>query len=275
MLIDDVRPHHCLARAQRLLAEVGLVRDELGRAEDARPALAVTDARPRACYFEALATWHKVDRLAAELGLASDRLALPAPAPTAIVPGHVLQVIDAVLARIGAIRARLSIAESVAEPGIEEGRQPSDVLTTLVRINRQLSRCLERPFTPGDVYGVVAMASSYAARLGATADLAPFERGRRPADCYRQLAACHATLAQAVAKHGEPAVAIENPPTDVLPGDVYDLAWQVVGELAFLHARDDKALPVYGFEPTAAGHRLPSHVDQLARTLAAQLAALS
>jgi hypothetical protein len=60
----------------------------------------------------------------------------------------------------------------------------------------------------------------------------------------------------------------------VLPGDVYDLACLVLGELTFLHAVTEKAQAVHAFEPAATGYRLPGHVDQLARTLEAQIAAI-
>jgi len=60
----------------------------------------------------------------------------------------------------------------------------------------------------------------------------------------------------------------------VVPGDVYDLACLVLGELTFLHALTGTAPPVHAFEPAASGHRLPAHVDQLARTLEAQIAAI-
>lgn len=271
----DVRPHHCYARAQRLLAEVGLVRDELGRSEDARPAVEVADAKPRECYFEALATWHKVDRLAAELGVPATRFAHPAPPLAGITPGHVLEVIDAVLEQVDAIRQRLQIKETSVEPALETTRQPSDVLVTLNRVNRELSRSLERPFTPGDVYRVVALASTYAARLGGTASLAPFERKRKPKDCYQRLTACHAALAAAIGKRGQAAMTARSVLVEVVPGDVYDLACLVLGELTFLHALSDNAQPVHAFEPAATGHRLPGHVDQLARTLEAQIATIS
>jgi hypothetical protein len=270
----DVRPHHCYARAQRLLAEVGMIRDEVGRSEDGRAAVEISDAKPRECYFEALATWHKVDRLAAEVGAPSTRFAHAAPPLTETTPGHVLQVIDAVLEQVEAIRQRLGIKEASTEPALEMNRQPSDVLVTLIRVNRELSRSLERPFTPGDVYRVVALASTYAARLGGTAGLAPFERKRKPKDCYQRLTACHAAVAAAITKRGQAAMSARTVPTDVVPGDVYDLACLVLGELTFLHALTDRAQPVHAFEPAATGYRLPGHVDQLARTLEAQIGAI-
>lgn len=274
MTIENVQPSQCHARARTLLAEVEAIRDALGRSPDGRPALEITDAKPRECYFEALATWHKADRLAAELGVASARFAHAAPALTDTLPGHVLQVIDEVLARVRAIGARLEISQQAPDATIEPNRQPSDVFATLVRVNRELSRALERPFTPSDVYRVVSLACAYATRLGGTAPLAPFEHKRKPVDCYQRLVACQQLLAGAISKRGQTALAARGVPTDVLPGDVYDVATLVLGEIAFLHALTPGAAAVYPFEPEATGHRLPAHVDQLARTLEAQLAAI-
>jgi len=275
LTIDDIRPHHCYARAQRLLAEVGQIRDELGRSPDRRPAIELTDAQPRECYFEALATWHKVDRLAAEMGVSTARFEHPSPSLTQIVPGHVLQVIDAVLVQIGAIDQRLQITAGAPEDSVDPGRTPSDVLTTLVSINRDLSRCLERPFAPSDVYRVVSLASSYAARLGGIAPQAAFVPRRQPAHCYQRLSTCHQLVTEAIVKRGHGAMSSRAVPADVLPGDVYDLACLVLGELTFLHALTGSGSSVHTFEPVSSGYRLPAHVDQLARTLEAQLVAIA
>src|SRR5690349_17649000 len=98
MQLQDIQPAHCHARARRVLGEVGLIREEMGRSEDARPLPEITGAVPREVYFEALGLWRKADRLAHEVGGATRGAPPPAPALTAIVPGHVLGVIDAVLA---------------------------------------------------------------------------------------------------------------------------------------------------------------------------------
>jgi hypothetical protein len=275
MKIDDVRPGDCYAHAQRLLAEVGAIRDEMGRAADTRSLPEVTEARPRDCYFEALATWSKVDRLASELGVQPTRMAQTIPAIRDLRPGHVLAVIDAVLEQVDGIKKQLKISESAKAPTVEATRQPSDVLVTLIRINRELSRSLERPFTPADCYRTVALASAYAARLGAAAELAPFERRRKPEHCFERLLACHAAVGKLLAKKGESPLAARGTPTEVLPGDVYDLASVVLGEVALLHSLAPTAMPLYAFEPATSGHRLPAHVDQLARTLEAQLATLA
>ncbi|MBX3157085.1 MAG: hypothetical protein KF773_14005 [Deltaproteobacteria bacterium] len=274
MRIDDVRPPHCHARARRLLAEVIQIRDEMGRSEDGRPALDVGGAHPREVYFAAIATWAKVERLAGELGVRTARFTHVAPDLRDIRPGDVLAVIDGLLGNVELIAQRLHLAERCAEPPVEQDRQPSDVLATLVRVNREVSRALERPFSPGDVYGAVAAAASYAARLGGAAELAPFERGRRPRDCYERLLACQTKVAALIAARGQVAAVVRGTPADVVPGDVYDLASLVAGELAFLYSLTPGAHALLALEPTPQGQRLPADVDQLARTLEAQLAAI-
>jgi hypothetical protein len=274
MKIDDVRPPHCHARARRLLAEVIQIRDEMGRSEDGRTGPDIAGAHPRDVYFEALATWVKVERLAGELGVRTARFTHEPPDLRDLRPGDVLAVIDAVLAHVDAIKQRLHITDRCPEPTVEQERQPSDVLAALVRVNRELSRTLERPFSPSDVYRLVALASAYAARLGGTADLAPFEHRRRPRDCYERLLACQARLATLIAARGQVAAATRGTPADVLPGDVYDLASIVLGEVAFLQSLTPGARAPHVFEPVPSGHRLPADVDQLARTLEAQLHAI-
>ena len=274
MKIEDVKPAHCYARAQRLLGELKLVREELGRSEDVRPAPEITNAAPREVYFEAIAAWHKVTRLSGEVGGCDARPAPAVPPIGDIRPGHVLQLIDAVQSHVDDVKKHLDIGEKVAEPGIEQDRQPSHVLVTLVRVNRELSRALERPCTPADVYRTVALASAYVARAGGSAQTASFERKRKPADCYARLEACLVAAGAAIAKRGGTALSERGTPADINPTDVYDLAHIVLGEAAFLHSLTPNAVPLHAFEPGGGGHRLPSHVDQLSRTLEAQLASL-
>jgi hypothetical protein len=274
MKLDDIQPAHCFARAQRLLGELELIRDEMGRSKDSRPAPEVTNAAPREVYFEAIAAWHKVTRLADEVGARTSRPAPAAPVLRDLKPGHVLQLIDAVLAHVDDIKQSLQITDKASEPAIDSAKKPSDVLVTLLRVNRELSRVLERPFTPSDVYRTVALASAYATRAGAVADSPAFERKHKPADCYAKLEQCLELVGAAITKRGETALSKRGTPSDVNPTDVYDLANLVLGEVAFLHSLTSTAQPLHAFEPGGAGHRLPSHVHQLARTLEAQLKSL-
>lgn len=275
MKIDDIKPAHCYARARRLLADVTLIRDEVGRSEDTRQLPEVANAQPRECYFEAIACWRKVERLATELGIDVSRTTPGTPNLREVRPGHVLQMLDSVTTIVDGIKQRLGIKETASEPAIEADRQPSDVLVTIMRVNRELSRCLERPFTPADVYQTVALAVAYASALGAPGDELAFERRKKPQHCYEQLASCLAAAANIVGKRGQAALLSRGTPADVLPGDVYDMANLVLGELAYLHALTPSAQPVHAFAPSATGYRLPAHVYQLARTLEKQLTSLA
>lgn len=274
MKIDDIKPAHCYARARRLLADVTLIRDEVGRNEDTRQLPEVTGAQPRECYFEAMACWRKAERLASELGTDAARTTPSTAALREIRPGHVLQWLESVGSIVDSIKDRLGIKETASEPAIEADRQPSDVLVTIMRINRELSRCLERPFTPADVYETVALAVAYAAALGAPAELVAFDRRKKPQHCYEQLSSCLTAAAALVGKRGESALTKRGAPADVLPGDVFDLANLVLGELAYLHALAPSAPALHAFAPSGVGHRLPSHVFQLARTLEKQLTSM-
>jgi hypothetical protein len=273
MKIEDIKPPQCYARAQQLIGELHAIRTEMGRSEDTRPIPEITNAQPRECYFVALAVWHKTERLANELGAKPARAMPPAPSPRDALPGHVLQLIDGALEQVAEIKQRLGITETVREPPIESARVPSDVLGVLLHATRDLSRLMERPFAPTDVYRVVSLASAYAARMGGRPAAAPFQRGRRPADCYAQLERCLKVITGVIAKRDQPALDERGTPPDVQPGDVYDLAMIVLGELAFLHSLGSHA-PVQPFESAPEGVRLPAHVHQLASILEAQLVVL-
>lgn len=275
MKLDDIQPMHCHALASRLLAETRAIREEMGRSEDTRPVPEISGAEPREVFFEATVAWRKAARLASELGVQAARPAPAAPAIPDVKPGHVYQLLEGVLAQVEDIQQRLGITERAKQAAPEQGRQPSDVLVTIVRVNRDLSRSLERPFAPSDVYATVALASAYVSRMGGNASPAPFERRRQPAHCYEKLEACLERAAAIVGKRGKRALTERGAPPDILPGDVYDLANLVLGEVAYLHALTPNAAPLHAFEPDVGGHRLPSHVYQLACTLEAQLAALA
>ena len=275
MNLEDIKPGHCFALASQLLAEARGIRDEMGRTEDTRLVPEISGAEPREVYFEAIVAWRKAARLASEVGAERTGTIPVTPRLRDLKPGHVLGLLEAISTQLAAIKSRLAIPGQTKTVAPDLAKQPSDVLATVLRLNRELSRSLERPFTPSDVYRVVALASSYATRLGATPPKVEHERRRKPADCYARLEGCLQRAATVIGKRGGTTLAARGTPPDIAPGDVYDLANLVLGELAYLHELTTDAQPLHAFEPASTGHRLPSHVHQLARTLEAQLATLS
>jgi hypothetical protein len=276
MNIADITPGHCHARAQRLVAELELVREEMGRTKDTRALPEIANAAPREAYFGAIAAWHKASRLSDEVGIRVGRPAPSSPALGELVPGHVHQLIEAVLMQVEDVKQLFGITTRVTDASVEASRQPGDVLVVLTHANRILTGLLERPFTPSDVYRTIALATAYASRLtNKHLELAPFERNRKPSDCYERLEAVLGSLGKLIAKRGGGALAAHGAMHYVAPSDVYDLAQVVLGEVAFLHGLTPGAAAVQPFEPHGEGHRLPAHCHQLIRTLDAQLASLA
>ena len=273
----EIQPADCFVRASHLAKEVELIRREMGRPSETRPAVTVSGASPRECWFQALAVFRKSDRLCAEI--AGDPVAsVPyAPPIDQVTPGDVLKVIEAAGRELHEIKRALSISESVDPPARDASKTPSDVFGMLATVNRQTNLLLARTFQPADCYQQVALAVAYAARLGAAPKDSSFARGKRPADCYERLTSCLESARALVKKAGHAVIDRPAAPGDVnavLPSDVYDLATLVVGEVAFLHAvRKDAAAP-YPFEGNEPGRKLPSHVWQLAGVLEQQLKAL-
>jgi hypothetical protein len=275
MNIADLTPGHCYARAQRLIAELELVHEEMGRQQDTRALPEIANGSPREAYFGALAAWHKAARLSDEVGIRVGRPAPAAPSTRDIRPGHVHVLIDAALAQVEDIRQLFGITAKLPEFAVDPAKHPGHVLAALTRANRILSSVLERPFTPSDVYRTVALAVAYASRItNKQLELAPFEHRKRPADCYARLESVLASVGKLIEQRGDKALVAHGTLAEIAPTDVYDLAMVVLGEVAFLHALSPNVGPVQPFEPSGEGHRLPAHCFQLIRTLEAQLASL-
>ena len=275
--MSEIQPSDCFVRASHLAKEVELIRREMGRPQESRPAVVVTGASPRECWFQALAVFRKADRLCGEI--AGDPVAsVPyAPPIQQLQPGDVLKVIEAAGKEIAETKKALGITETADPPARDAAKTPSDVYGMLATVDRQINLLLERPFRPSDCFQQVSLAVAYAARLGAAPSESPFVRGKRPADCYERLTGC-LELARALVKQAGHAVIDKAPVAGdasvVLPSDVDDLATLVVGEMAFLHGVRGNAQAPYPFEGNTPGKKLPSHVWQLAGVLEHQLSQL-
>jgi hypothetical protein len=277
-----VEPKHVYARMALVHAEIELVRQEMGRAADRRTEPTIANAAPREVYFEALALFRKADRLCFER--TGEQALLPhPPAPADLEPADVRAVVDAVLERVRTVKQRIGATEAATEPGPADGKTPSDVLLSVMRASRQLNVLVDQSFSPNDVYQQVSLALGYATRLAARAggsnpSLPAAERKKRPADVYRRLAGCLATLHDAMAAADlssldfEPAAYADD---EVLPSDVYDLSSLVISELAYLHSLIPGLAPPSAADVYEFGHKLPSHVYQLAGALEAQIAVIA
>lgn len=277
------KPADVFVRVALVRSELEILRQELGRQRDERGHFEVTGASPREVLFEALALFRKCDRFCFER--TGEQAVLPQPPPAdQVEPAHVKAVVDLALIRLEQVKARMGVEDKGTAPARDESKQPSDVLDALFRANRQLNTLLDQPFTPNDVYQLVTLSVGYATRLcSKIADppavvLPAFERKKRPGDVYTRLWGCLGSLRKSVTGSGldmlEPNE-LPYEPDEVVPSDVYDLASVIIAELVYLHGK------VPGLEPPSTtdfyevGHKVPSHVYQLAGLLETQTAALA
>lgn len=278
-----IEPGHVLARVLVLEAEIDLVRAEMGRPTDARGHITISNAAPREVYFEALALFRKADRFSFERIGSQGALPHP-PSPGDIAPADVRNVIDAALACLRAVKSRMNIPETAAEPAVVADTQPSDVFRAVARVSRQLNVLLDNPFVPDDVFQQVTLALGYAAPVLAkvSTDAAParpdFERKKRPADVYKRLWNGFAALRRAFASLELECSELGAPgyeDDEIAPSDVYDLASLLVSELVFLHSTVPGVSPPSAAEFYEVERRLPAHVFQYVGHLGAYIDAIA
>ncbi|MYA16679.1 MAG: hypothetical protein F4Z28_07900 [Gammaproteobacteria bacterium] len=280
---DEATSAHVYQAVVQLGAEVGLVREVMGRPELTTDPWIVVEAQPRHVFYQALTLLRKVNRLAVELTEEQRVGLLPVPEGD-IQPALVLDVINRASMQIDAVRNELGITYRAEPPELEADRQPSDVLREIVQVSRQLNFLIDRKFRPEDVYGRLELAATYVA--GALTDddaapvygqLPPFESGKVPADVYRRVLECLELATVIGERRGVDVLKLnlrrELRRRDIAPADVYDLATTLLSEVAYLtlvlEANDVDAPPI-----ERPRHIFPSHVYQIAGMLQDELARL-
>lgn len=282
MTASTIQPADVYSRVQLLIAELDLLRQEMGRPRDDRPSYKVSGAAPREVFFEVTALFRKADRFCFERTGEEGTLPYP-PAVGEIQPAHVLGVVDAAIDRLREVKAQLRIPESVEAPPVDPSKQPSDVLAAAFLANRQLNRLLEQPFSPSDVFQLLTLGAGYVARLCAHAGVAmpalpAHERRKRPGDVYARVWACLGMLREVAGAAG---LTMVDPGTmpyaadDVVPSDVYDLTSLLISELVYLHARVPGLPPPAAAELFEVGHKIPSHCHTRAAHVELGLRALA
>lgn len=280
---DETTSAHVYQAVVQLGAEVGLVREVMGRPESTTDPWVVVEAQPRHVFYQALTLLRKANRLAVELTEEQRAGLLPVPEGE-IEPTLVVDVINRASMQIDAVRNELGITYRAEPPELEADRQPSDVLREIVQVSRQLNFLIDRQFRPEDVYGRLELAATYVA--GALTDdeaapvygeLPPFESGKVPADVYRRVLECLELATVIGERRGIDVLKLnlrrELRRRDIAPADVYDLATTLLSEVAYLtlvlDAKDVDTPPI-----ERPKHIFPSHVYRIAGMLQDELARL-
>ena len=280
---EEITPAHVYQAVDQLSANIGLIREVMGRPETTTEPWVVIDAQPRHVFYQAMTLLRKANRLAEELG-AAERVAPPPLLEEEIAPANVLGVVDLARGQIDAVRRELGMTYGAEPDELDLDREPRDVLREIVQASRQLNFLLDRQFKPGDVYGRLELAATYVA--GALTEdesepvygrLPPFESGKIPADVYRRVLECLELATVIGEQHGVSMLKLnlrrELRRRDIAPADVYDLATTLLSELAYLtlvlDAKDVEGPPI-----ERPSHVFPSHVYRMAGMLQDELARL-
>ena len=280
---EEITPAHVYQAVTQVSANIGLIREVMGRPELTTEPWVVIDAQPRHVYYQALTLFRKANRLATELA-GAERQVPPSVLGEEIVPADVYAVVALARGHVDTVRRELGMTYGAEQAALEPDRQPRDVFRQIIQASRQLNHLLDRQFKPEDVYGRLELAATYVA--GALTEdasdpvygvLPPFEAGKVPADVYRRVLEC-LELATVIGEKRDIDVLRLNlrrelRRRDIAPADVYDLATTLLSELAYLTlVLDAKDVPAPEIERPE--HIFPAHVYRMAGMLQDELARL-
>jgi hypothetical protein len=276
----EIKPAHVYQHVALVRAELDLIRLEIGKPEVTPPFIEVENAEPREVYFQAVTLFRKADRLAFEN--VRERVEELSTPQGEIKPAHVRLMVDAALERVRRVKQALGISEASTPPPLDPGKQPSQVLLSIVAANREINQLLTQQFSPGDVYQQVTVAIAYASRLLDSPDAVStppeppeYERRKRPADVYLRLVDCYDDLHRIgdAAKVPMLDLKVKKDQVDgVEPSDVYDIASLLVSELSHLYTKRPEAAPRRKVHNP--GRKIPSDVYQRLGILCTQMEAL-
>lgn len=280
---EEITPAHVYQAVSQVSANIGLIREVMGRPELTTDPWVVIDAQPRHVYYQALTLFRKANSLATELA-GAERQTPPPVLGEEIAPADVFAVVALARGHIDTVRRELGMTYGAELAALEPDRQPRDVFRETIQASRQLNFLLDRQFKPEDVYGRLELAATYVA--GALTEdesepiygvLPPFEAGKVPADVYRRVLEC-LELATVIGEKRDIDMLRLNlrrelRRRDIAPADVYDLATTLLSELAYLTlVLDAKDVPAP--EIDRPKHVFPSHVFRIAGMLQDELARL-
>ncbi|MBL4711784.1 MAG: hypothetical protein JKX75_04695 [Gammaproteobacteria bacterium] len=269
-------PGDVLARANLVLAELDLIRAELGKSEKNYERIEVFNAAPREVYYQALALFKKSNRLAFEHTGFSEKNQRELDAKT-IRPYHVWNMVDKALQRVLVVKQKLNIPERSKEVRTSDETRPDQVFSAVNYANRQINYLLHKRFSPSDVFQQVTIATNVMAQLLATFDGVEripeqdeMVRRKTPTDVYSRLNNCFEVLREITLLSGGQILEFTKHDNRVrIPSDVYDLTSLLVADIEYLHAQKKSvgiAADVY-----YPGDKIPSHVYQRASILEKQL----
>jgi len=270
-----IRPTDVYLKVQALQDELELIRIHTKSAKVTEKIVEVTNATPREVFSVATALFEKSNRLSFEITRENFKT-YSIPIAGQIEPKNVYDMVEDSLNVILTIKKYLRISQTVKYKTNIGTKTPTDVFNAILDTNRQINLILELGFAPGDVYQQVNKALAYSLRIQEQLLVSsiPLEeeliKTKVPADVYHRLINCFLIIKEiANIKNLEILDLQEITDSQIVPGDVYDMASLVVSELKYLYDSLENPREIY--PNIYPGQKTPPDVYQRAGILEKQL----
>ena len=263
-----------LARTSLLREHLELIRRFMGRPRAARPLVRAENATIDEAYFNAISIRYRSSQFAFEL-LRTELEWRPPPLPTRkVLPSDVFLLVDATLAVILRIRAKLGIEEVPTEKVLPESTTATDLFNALLETAGTVDGLLDMQAqaTNGYIINTVLIHQAMQIHLAQTKKMMPeepaFEPNRTPEDAFRQLMKCFTLIRRIADSMDLPVASLERDSTagrEATNNDVTDLGIIAIAELD----RMIRALDMTREDPVsyAPDRKYPSHVLQRSHLL--------
>ncbi|MDE0422779.1 MAG: hypothetical protein OXK76_18075 [Gammaproteobacteria bacterium] len=233
---EDVTPSHVFRATEDLIAEIQILREELGADDYPPEAETQEDRAPVHVYAKTLEVLSKVSRMQRRLGIETAEAGqIPIKK---IEPRDVLGSVAAILAELRKIKAQMVIGRSIDAASFVGGKTPSMVYKNLADASFLLDGLAGRPLTPNDVYlntlYVIDELELIAAKLRAplTLDVPSVEGRKTPKDVAQQVLRAGYKMVNLQTRLGMDASSVPNLTlVRVTPSEVYDATNMLLAEM--------------------------------------------
>ncbi|MCY3819762.1 MAG: hypothetical protein OXH52_10445 [Gammaproteobacteria bacterium] len=233
---NNVTPSHVFRATTDLIAEIGILRSELGVYDFPAEAEYQEDRAPVHVYAKTLEVLSKVAHVQRRFGLTpADVGQIPIKK---VVPGDVLRSVNGILGEVRRIKTQMVIEAEIEPAEFRGGKTPSMVYKNLADASFLLDGLRGRPLTPTDVFGnAVAILDEMeliAAKLRVPlqTDPPPVNGTKRPTDVAQQVLRATYKVINLQTRLGMDASSV---PTltlvRVTPSEVYDATNVLMAEM--------------------------------------------
>ena len=260
---SQVTPSHVYQAAQDLIAEINVLRDELGIVDFPPEAEAQEDRAPVHVYAKSLEVATKVARAQRRVGVPPGKVGqIPVKE---IVPKDVLASVQSITREVRRIKDQLVIETEIVPARFEGGKTPSLVYQALGNASFLVDGLVGRPMSPSDVFTNVQHIQDemelIAAKLRVSLELEPpvVEGRKKPKDVAQQVLRATFKTVNLETRLGMDASGVPQMTlVRVTPSEVYEATNVLLAEMVRIKAHLGITLPRE--ERPDARNKRPEHV---------------